>query len=167
MCARRRSNLSLASPRTSHQREGDPAVRVPCAALRGRGHGQRGWGPCVDAVGSWFCSLWSGEHSSGLRLRKTLPFASPATCKNAVAVLEHQPPRQRFSSMLALRLSEGLGRALRLFKVVRVDSLHHVRCCRGDAHVKVNHQPSKLLSVDEYDLRVNPSGVVSGFRRVA
>ena len=35
MCARRRSNLSLASPRTSHQREGDPAVRVPFAALRG------------------------------------------------------------------------------------------------------------------------------------
>ena len=74
MCARQRSNLSLASPRTSHQREGDPAVRVPFAALRGnlqcalqagsaqtrlaaqtaRGpgplcayaprHGQRGWG---------------------------------------------------------------------------------------------------------------------------
>ena len=35
MCARRRSNLSLASPRESHQREGDPAVRVPFAALRG------------------------------------------------------------------------------------------------------------------------------------
>ena len=35
MCARRRSNLSLASPRTSHQREGDPAVRDPFGATCG------------------------------------------------------------------------------------------------------------------------------------
>ena len=67
MCARRRSNLSLASPRTSHQREGDPAVRVPFAALRG----------------NLRCSLQAGSAQTRLRLKQRAALIRLKLCSSA------------------------------------------------------------------------------------
>lgn len=55
---------------------------------------------------------------------------------------------------------EGLGLALRLLEVVRVNSLHHVRCGWCNADFKVNHQTGELLPIDKDDLCVNARGVV-------
>ena len=89
MCARRRSNLSLASPRTSHQREGDPAVRVPFAALRG----------------NLRCALQAGSAQTRLRLKQRAALIRLKLCSSA------RP--EGTGSQTAIRPIAALGRGRR------------------------------------------------------
>jgi hypothetical protein len=52
-------------------------------------------------------------------------------------------------------------------EVIRIDPFDHIACCRGHAHIKVDHQTGQLLPVNQDHLGVDARRIVGSVGGVA